>query len=737
MINGFNEWAASERLIQSSPLEQLKDRCLAIDAENHIQKILTADAKEPLLPALGGTPFNIENTIDEHIKRFEDANIKPFFIFHGISASGEQKKVVAAELLAKKIDEAWDLYNASNPDQAVAAFGTACSFDSEHIYRYVQSIFHRKNVPFLVAPYSAYAQIAYLENEKIVDAIQGPSELLAFNTQRLILDIDFEKKNFSWVTRQACIDNLAGGNIGLFNDASLLAGSNLLQVLPQLDNDATPARSPKIKAAADLLKRMNMGGNTICLQYQDEPLNRQFDYLENYRKALMSLQHHVITTFEGEMVTLNKESAPNDVHAFIGQRLPDEIYCYVSRGAIGTRVLSWRTSGQIVEKPPVDGGASITYQTLIRDKIVPQRVRSLALLSQSLHRFYQHNDVSLRLFFGAQDGQGRKLNVNDGGADIKASVASWHVPKDTISSRLKALKVNEPSLYFAVESLTSDEFANSTVTPKKSNTKLMTDSAQIKCNALWRYLQLNDYVNRKDHTLSSVGKTLQVAYKAAISKGLKPEEFGEPLLLGVELLRLKLLNYENLFPVPPYHGAPFRGSDIDQRNTLLVSRVACLGRLKHKPIGYTGPLSRHLLAYKSLISVARQSQRDMLDMNLATMFLDGDVDRNIPEKDLKDIGFSLPYLQDNDCGLGIAVKHYLDELSAAEDPTAKEARETVKDKGRTSWFPHVVDYAGSLEYAFSLWDAIYKAVQEASTSLVDSSAKGEWKNVDAWLKDRR
>lgn len=439
MINGFNEWASPERLIQSSPLDQLKDRCVAIDAEHHVQRILTGDTKEPLLPALGGTPFTIEKTIDAQIKQFEDSGIKPFFVFHGISAIGEQRKLVAAELQAKKINEAWDLYNASNPDQAVATFGTACSFDSDHIYRYVQSILHRRNVPFLVAPYSAYAQIAYMEGD-VVDAIQGPSELLAFNTQRVILDFDFERKTFSWVTRQSCIDNLAVGNAQLWNDACLLAGSNLLQVLPSLDNDATPTRLPKIKAAADLLKRMGLSGNAICIQYQDEPLHRQFDYLDNYRKAVMSIQHHVITTFDGEMVTLNKESAPNDVHAFIGQRLPDEIYYYVSRGTIGTRVLSWRTSGQIVEKPPVDGGINYTYEALVRDRIIPQRVKALALLSQSLHRFYQHKDVSLKLFFQSQEGPGRALGVTDAG-DVKGSVAEWHVSKVAIMDRMKVVKV--------------------------------------------------------------------------------------------------------------------------------------------------------------------------------------------------------------------------------------------------------------------------------------------------------
>ena len=96
-----------------------------------------------------------------------------------------------------------------------------------------------------------------------------------------------------------------------------------------------------------------------------------------------------------------------------------------------------------------------------------------------------------------------------------------------------------------------------------------------------------------------------------------------------------------MFPVPPYHGAPYRGSETDQRNTLLVSRVSCLGKLRHKNIGYTGPLSRHLLAYRSIISAVRGAQRDVLEMALCTMLLSGDVDRAVTAhpKTLGDVSF--------------------------------------------------------------------------------------------------
>jgi hypothetical protein len=67
---------------------------------------------------------------------------------------------------------------------------------------------------------------------------------------------------------------------------------------------------------------------------------------------------------------------------------------------------------------------------------------------------------------------------------------------------------------------------------------------------------------------------------------------------------------------------------------------------------------------------------------------------------------SLPFLSDVDCALGIAVKSYLDELSAQSEPTAEASREAVKTKGANEWFPHATDFQGDLKRAFALWDSV-------------------------------
>ena len=61
---------------------------------------------------------------------------------------------------------------------------------------------------------------------------------------------------------------------------------------------------------------------------------------------------------------------------------------------------------------------------------------------------------------------------------------------------------------------------------------------------------------------------------------------------------------------------------------MMVSRVACFGKIRHSPTTYTGAVSRHLLAYQSMISNVQASLRDLIEMILVAMFLEGTIDRD-------------------------------------------------------------------------------------------------------------
>ena len=94
-------------------------------------------------------------------------------------------------------------------------------------------------------------------------------------------------------------------------------------------------------------------------------------------------------------------------------------------------------------------------------------------------------------------------------------------------------------------------------------------------------------------------------------------------------------------------------------------------------------------------------------MCLVTLLLSGDAAKE--RDDLTDIGLDLPFLLPNDVALGIAMKHYLDDVdgaAASEGGVTPDMCEQAKTRGPHELFPHVVDFKGDLEKGFQLWDAV-------------------------------
>lgn len=67
----------------------------------------------------------------------------------------------------------------------------------------------------------------------------------------------------------------------------------------------------------------------------------------------------------------------------------------------------------------------------------------------------------------------------------------------------------------------------------------------------------------------------------------------------------------------------------DKNSNMLVSRVAGLGILHHRPIGFTGPLSQHLLGYNSIINVVRQTLRELVEVAATHLFMSGCANRHV------------------------------------------------------------------------------------------------------------
>lgn len=103
------------------------------------------------------------------------------------------------------------------------------------------------------------------------------------------------------------------------------------------------------------------------------------------------------------------------------------------------------------------------------------------------------------------------------------------------------------------------------------------------------------------------------------------------------------------------------------------------------------------------MSEVRSTLRNLIEVILAGLFLNGDADRD--RNDWTDMSVKLPFINDNDCGLGIAVRTYLDDLPLQGTSITPEARAEVKAKGK-DWFQHSDSFSGNLDMAFKLFDAV-------------------------------
>ena len=122
----------------------------------------------------------------------------------------------------------------------------------------------------------------------------------------------------------------------------------------------------------------------------------------------------------------------------------------------------------------------------------------------------------------------------------------------------------------------------------------------------------------------------------------------------------------------------------------------CLASFQHRELGFTGPLSRHLLAYQQITATVRHSLRDLLEMYSVDMLLSAAFSRELEPRQWSEYGAQLPLLAEPDLGLALVVKSYLDELS----------NDSARQADITRWFPQAIDIHADLQMAWKLWDAV-------------------------------
>ena len=176
----------------------------------------------------------------------------------------------------------------------------------------------------------------------------------------------------------------------------------------------------------------------LCHQWREDPQVQGLDYEDKYKRAVLSIKHHVVLDKEGKAIPMGTEYHAGDAHEFVGLRLPEELYFYISRGMLSPRVPNWLTSGEISLTLPVGCEDTEAYRHLLGDQLTGLQTQTICLLSSSMNRFYQSRSIKIKTWYDRESP--KSINVKEE-PSVKDQIAGWKVPETALSENLQGPSV--------------------------------------------------------------------------------------------------------------------------------------------------------------------------------------------------------------------------------------------------------------------------------------------------------
>ena len=157
---------------------------LGIDGAYFIRKL--AAAKEPCLASTGGLPLSFKKSLIDELKNYKSLSVQLFFVFNGLPWKKEKpfsfddRRPIARQ-------QGWDYLAAGRTDAAFSTWSNASSVPHNDLLVLVMEVLDDLGVEYIRAPYSALAQLAYMDKHSDLgyfDAVIAGSEYLLFDVEQ-------------------------------------------------------------------------------------------------------------------------------------------------------------------------------------------------------------------------------------------------------------------------------------------------------------------------------------------------------------------------------------------------------------------------------------------------------------------------------------------------------------------------------------------------------------------------
>ncbi|KAI5985914.1 XPG I-region protein, partial [Pisolithus orientalis] len=692
---------------QTLSLNALADTRLGIDAHYYLKQLAeNPPSREPLLAATGGLPLALTTRIETDLRTLEKLRIKPVFVFPGLlpAKRWRQQHHVDWEEACKARRDAWSKYEAGQEEAASKLFEGRSGLQPWDLWRMVLRIFRHRNVEFLVAPYVGWAQLIYLQRhpKSYIHAIFGPTDTLLYpSVDKLItsLDLTAAAPTFTFASKRSILNDL-GVTEDQFLDIGILVGFEYAAPFPPSMHEQG------FRATVDMVKHWKSGFAAVTA-YTEHPSMKPVQYPDQYARTRSMIKYSLVLSSEGTVVPLplaitnnppslgpnhhphhpTAADIPADLHEIFTNRLPDEVYFYLSRGLMGPQALVWLTSGQIVEPPPLDNGETTEYRRFVKEVITDGQT-----VSGNFWFEVPHTAKAIQL-------------SSPQTVQLAERVSGWNVGYAIVEEELR--RQNSSTIDFALcLGATATEKLAARTKGKSLSSGQLDKKDELVANVIWRFLELRGFL-LNSHLHSPLARAMYTAIKHARLN----DKFQEPLYLFLELVRAGVM-HGHLWSGRAFSGGPSFGTDDEKSCMLLVMRVLSIVPLNFKPQPWSAPLSRELLVFNSFVRSLIRALRTLLEMTTLNMLLRQEARK--ARDDLLDIAISLPFQNEVNTGFGVLAKVYLDALThlnnqtRVQDPMAEgvqEYKQVALDICEDT-FPGVKSPKSEVERGFRFWDVV-------------------------------
>lgn len=548
-------------------------------------------------------------------------------------------------------------------------------FQSDLIRYFIQH-----GITYQVAPATSWIQLDYLLQNGFIDAIYGPTDCLMLpNVNKFILGMEFPNQDFRFIDKNRVLKDFQI-SYNEFIDISMAVGNDLqpytlppLQIYPSnklfeiaLDMVLTTGTNFYAYQVSNQTNNNHNNNNNNGAMSPNTGSNSQNNYVLNYQRGVASLRHmpvlqsngrvevHATDNMMNEIDSDDKSSTtdgsnekrdssssrpnsvestrlypiPNDVHDFVGQRLPAEYYYYKSLGLISGKLFDAIITGIYPEEPPLDGGVSDSYRALVVKSVDMFKNKEINLLTQQINRYFQMKPIKQVKWYSS---------------DNKVQLTNRVTP--TIMEQLKHIVVKTDkndtqfTIYKFIKLLKDniDNLPGKFISEKPIITQRGTPANQLASSfdlLSTGFLRLLIQLELFEFDLSK--------------KSLKPSTWGSILLNFFSNLQLNEQFYEHLFILlvflqtkvlsltdeirPNIRSAlsdhTLRTYPQESKYILIVSRLLTLFQIDQKPTTiYHGPVDKKTLVFREHLDFIRENLNDMFEALMVSSLTSNEFDR--------------------------------------------------------------------------------------------------------------